>query len=159
VQRLAERMGFVPVAAAAVGGVPSCYYHRHRGPHGGSGSALSVLVVDDDAAVLRLLGTVLRRRGLEVRLAANGPEAADAYRDRGRGFDVVLMDVHMDGVDGPQAQALLRAADPAVRCCFMTAGPQGYSEEALLGLGALGVLRKPFDDLAGLADLLRRLAR
>jgi hypothetical protein len=36
VQRLTERMGFVPVAAAAMGGVPSCYYHRDLDPHRGT---------------------------------------------------------------------------------------------------------------------------
>jgi CheY-like chemotaxis protein len=121
-------------------------------------SALSILVVDDDEAILRLLGEALPQYGFEVRLAGGGPEAVEVYRAYARRFDLVLIDLHMEGVDGPQTLALLRGVDPNVRCCFMTAHPDEYSDEALLALGALGVLRKPFDDLVGLAELLRRLA-
>jgi CheY-like chemotaxis protein len=121
-------------------------------------TGLNILVVDDDAVVLRLLGSALPQHGFAVRVAGGGLEAVEVYRDHPRRFDLVLLDLHMEEVDGPQTLALLRAVDPEVRCCFMTALPDEYSDEALLALGALGVLRKPFDDLAGLAELLRRLA-
>jgi two-component system, OmpR family, response regulator len=121
-------------------------------------STLSILVVDDDEAVLRLLGMALPQHGFDVRVAGSGLEAMEVYREHVRRFDLVLLDLHMEEVDGPQTLALLRGVDPDVRCCFMTALPDEYSDEALLALGALGVIQKPFDDLAGLTGLLRRLA-
>jgi CheY-like chemotaxis protein len=120
---------------------------------------MNILVVDDDEVVLRLLGTALPQYGLDVRLAGGGLEAVEVCQDHGQRFDLVLLELHMNGVDGPSTLALLRGVAPEVRCCFMTCFPDENSQNALMALGALGVLRKPFDDQAELAELLRRLAR
>jgi CheY-like chemotaxis protein len=100
-------------------------------------------VVDDAAVVLHLLGSALPQHGFDLRLVSGGLEAVEVYRDHPRRFDLVLIDLHMEEVDGPQTLALLRAVDPEVRCCFMTALPDEYSEEALLALGVLASSASP----------------
>jgi hypothetical protein len=66
-------------------------------------------------------------------------------------------------MDGPHTLIALQKICPAVRCCFMTGNPRGYTEEALLLLGAVQVFRKPFaftevvDSLNQLANRLPRL--
>ena len=63
---------------------------------------------------------------------------------------MVLLDVRMPGMDGPQTLASLQRIDPAVVCCFMTGHAGGYTADGLLALGAVRLFEKPFrlDDMA-----------
>jgi two-component system, OmpR family, response regulator len=117
-----------------------------------------VLVVDDEALVLRLLEMALPQHGLAVRQAGRGAEAVAIYRRHRDRIGVVLLDVRMPGLDGPQTLAALREVDPGVRCVFMSGDTRGYSTDELLGLGAAGVVAKPFRCLAELAGTLREVA-
>jgi len=117
-----------------------------------------ILVVDDDAFVRGMLGTALKSFGFVVTLAPSGPDAVRAYKGQRESFDLVLLDVQMPGLDGPQTLAALRKADPEVRCCFMTGHSARYSEGDLLGMGASQVIRKPFGNLDALATRLREAA-
>ena len=117
---------------------------RDRSPRPG------VLVVDDEPGVLALLREVLQREGYPVWLAASGDEAVTTYRRQQDQIRLVLLDVRMAGLDGPQTLAELRRLNPALRCCFMSGHTGRYTEEQLLQAGAWGVARKPFR----LADLL-----
>lgn len=103
-----------------------------------------ILVVDDDDEVRRFLAAGLPREGFDVRVAANGREAADLLRAAHPAIDAVLMDVCMPGGDGPATLADLRWQDPQVRCCFMSGDLGGYTEDGLRRLGTGEVLRKPF---------------
>ena len=120
------------------------------------GVPLGVLVADDEPAVRNLLGLLLRGRGFEIWLAADGREAVELYRRHRGAIGVVPLDWRMPCLDGPAALRALRALDPAVRCCFLT-GQLAAGEEDLLGLGAAAVLQKPCD-AGALADVLRRVA-
>ena len=60
-----------------------------------------ILVVDDEAGVLRVLDLVLRQQGFAVWPAAGGVEAVELYRRHREAIDVVLLDVCMPGLDGP----------------------------------------------------------
>jgi anti-anti-sigma factor len=115
-----------------------------------------VLVVDDELSVLCILAAGLRSRGFHVWLAGDGCQAIELYRQRRAMIDVVLLDVRMPGMSGPQTLAALWGVWPAVRCCFMTGDPSPYTEAALLRLGAARVFRKPFD-LTEVAETLGEL--
>ncbi len=121
-------------------------------------SCPEVLVVDDERLVLRLLELALPQHGLAVRLAGAGEEAVAAYRRHRGSIGVVLLDVRMPGLDGPQTLAALREIDRGVRVVFMSGDTRGYSAEEPLGLGAARVVAKPFRDLAELAATLREVA-
>ncbi|MFZ5479454.1 MAG: response regulator [Myxococcota bacterium] len=118
---------------------------------------MKALIVDDDDDI-RTIGRLSLGRvgGMQVIEAASGPEGlAVAARERP---DVVLLDVMMPGMDGAAVYARLRelpetAATPVV---FMTAKVQRHEVERLMGLGAVGVIAKPFDPMT-LADEVRRL--
>jgi carbon storage regulator CsrA len=92
-----------------------------------------VLVADDEGCLRVLLARVLGRHGFEVVLAATGREAVAHYRQAPGAVAVVLLDVKMPGVDGPQTLAALRQLHPGVRCCFMTGDPGRYTEDGWLG--------------------------
>jgi CheY-like chemotaxis protein len=113
-----------------------------------------VLVVDDSPVIRSFLASLLPRFGFEVRLAAGGREAIEVYREHRGSIALVLMDVQMPGLDGPEALAALRALDPAVRCCLMSADAGLYTPEQLHALGAMALLAKPFGNPAGLARTL-----
>ena len=91
-----------------------------------------------------MLGVGMRSHGFAVWLACDGPEAVDLYRAHRDGIDVVLLDVQMPGLDGPETLAALRELNPRVRCCFMTGDLGLYADRTLLDLGAATVFMKPF---------------
>jgi CheY-like chemotaxis protein len=116
-----------------------------------------VLVVDDEGGLRGVLDVGMRQEGFAVWLAANGREALDLYRRHRETIDVVLLDVLMPGLDGPQTLAALQALNPQIRSCFMSGDLGSYTEERLRGLGAAAILQKPFR-LAEVAQVLRQLA-
>lgn len=116
-----------------------------------------VLYIDDDADIREIAVTALELIGeLEVDAFASGVEALSSEAPGSP--DLLLLDVMMPNVDGPATLALLRrdprfASAPAV---FFTAKGSPADIEALMRLGAAGVVRKPFDP-ATLADQLRQV--
>lgn len=102
-----------------------------------------VLVVDDDQGVRAVVGAWLRHEGYAVWLAAGGREAIDIYGENSAAIDVVILDVNMPQIDGPETLASLRDRDPGIGCCFMSADTGAYTEAGLRGLRA-AFLRKPF---------------
>jgi CheY-like chemotaxis protein len=103
-----------------------------------------VLVVDDDAGVRAMLQMGLGMHGLSVWLAAGGPEALDLFRAEGQRIALVLLDVRMPGMDGPQTLAGLRQINPAVPVWFMTGDSGRYSDHDLRDLGIDRIVPKPF---------------
>jgi putative nucleotidyltransferase with HDIG domain len=110
-----------------------------------------ILVVDDDPLILQLVTEVLGDAGFTVIVASNGREALDQI-DRTRP-DLVLLDLHIPGIDGWQVQAWLREFDPETPVVFMTGGPHARAEAE--ANHAAGYLVKPFD----LDSLLQTVAR
>jgi CheY-like chemotaxis protein len=117
-----------------------------------------ILIVDDEANIRDLLNFHMRQEGFAVLLAASGQEACDLYRHHHETIDVVLMDVRMPELDGPQTLAALQDIAPQIRCCFMSGDLGSYSAEELRNRGAAAILTKPFD-LPELARSLLALAR
>ncbi len=102
-----------------------------------------VLVVDDDEMVRTFLGVHLREQGRPRWLASDGQEAVEIYQDHGSEIDVVLLDVRMPDMDGPQTLMRLRELNPSVACYFMSADWYPYSAEELMAMGAIGLVTKP----------------
>ena len=116
-----------------------------------------VLVVDDEDCVRGALAAGLRREGYAVWLAADGQDGLAVYWSHHADIDVVLLDVRMPNLDGPQTLAALRELNPRVRCCFMSGNLGDYTESELRELGAAGLLHKPFP-LAEVAHILGPMA-
>jgi two-component system, cell cycle sensor histidine kinase and response regulator CckA len=116
-----------------------------------------ILVVDDDSGVRSVLNKWLHRQGFDVWLAADGQEALDLFWRHHELIDVVLLDVGMPGLDGPQTASSLLQIKPRMRFCFMSGDPGGYTDQKLRELGALAVIAKPFR-LAEAAPMLWELA-
>lgn len=126
-----------------------------------------VLIAEDDAAIRRLLGMTLRRRRMEVHLAADGREALDALRNER--YDVLVMDLMMPRLNGWE---LIRWLGNHSDCRPKSVIVMSASErDALRDLDPSvvnAIFFKPFDVLqlgayvrsaAGYADSDRRQAR
>jgi len=108
---------------------------------------LDVLIVDDSAAIRKILQRVLRQTDLplgEIHEAGDGTEAVDILKNRG--FGLVLSDIKMPHMDGLQLLARVKEMEhmkdvPVIM--ITTEGGQGKVMEAVQ-LGATGYVRKPF---------------
>jgi DNA-binding response OmpR family regulator len=112
----------------------------------------TILLVDDEPALLTLVSIVLTKRGYRVLEAANGRQALDIYRREQGPIDLVLLDVKMPGLSGPETLRQLRAIDPAVRVVF-TSGAHGNTLTDEDRAQSLGFFAKPFR-LNELADAI-----
>jgi CheY-like chemotaxis protein len=118
---------------------------------------MKVLVVDDEDDIRRIARLSLAAvGGMDVCEASSGPVAVELARRESP--DVVLLDMMMPGMDGVATFRALReqpetAQTPVV---FLTAKSVSLEEGRVRGLGARGVLFKPFDPMA-LPRLLREL--
>ena len=110
----------------------------------------TVLIVDDDRALVRALGIGLRVHGFSVHAAVTGPEA---LRVAGKVHpDVVLVDLGLPGLDGIEVIEALRGWSEAA-IIVLSARPQEAVKVAALDAGADDYLTKPF----GIDELLARV--
>jgi nitrogen-specific signal transduction histidine kinase len=113
----------------------------------------TVLLVEDESQVRRLVFEVLQARGYKVLAAKDGLEAIpleENYADR---IDLLITDVVMPGMSGRELAKHVTAARPDTKVLFMS----GYTDDAVLRHGVTGpgtaFLQKPF----ALEDLLQRV--
>jgi two-component system, OmpR family, response regulator len=108
----------------------------------------SVLYVDDDPDIRTIVRTTLCLiAGLETQVAHSGEAAIDlAYEKRP---DLIILDVMMPGLDGPSTYKRIRESPliADIPVIFMTAKVLPSEITRFLQLGAIGVIRKPFDPL------------
>lgn len=108
-------------------------------------SASTILIIDDDAAVRRMLRTWLERDGYHVAVARDGAEGMALYRTAPA--DVVITDVFMPGQDGIETIQQLREEFPDSRIIAISGGPVSGTNDSLTDaklLGADATLAKPF---------------
>ena len=103
---------------------------------------IRILIVDDHFVVRQGLAALLApRNGMEVvGEAATGREAVDQARYLQP--DVILMDMMMPEMDGPEAIALIKQENPAARILVLTSFGESKQISAAIQAGALGYLLK-----------------
>jgi len=111
---------------------------------------MKLLIVDDNAAVRRLIRSILQRLADEIYECGDGADALSAYIAQRP--DVVLMDIRMREVDGIQATTQIRAVDPAARILIVTDYDDKDLRHASMRAGACGYVLK--DNLLDLVRLL-----
>ncbi len=113
----------------------------------------TILLVEDEPAILRLEEEMLRRLGYEVLAAAAPGDALRLAAAHPGRIDLVMTDVVMPGMNGRELAEEIARARPGVRCLYMS----GYTADVIAHRGVLddGVnfLQKPF----ALRDLAERV--
>ena len=103
-----------------------------------------VLIIEDADPVRALAATVLQRSGYEVLDVPSGEAAERLFAEDGFEVDLVLSDIVLKGMSGPQFAERLRTLRPSTRVLFMS----GYADDTVLAFGAVDVnrsfLQKPF---------------
>lgn len=106
-------------------------------------SKSTILVVDDQPGIRRLLMEVLTEEGYNVCTAANGYEGMEKAKELNP--NLILMDMKMPGMDGIETLRELKHLNQAEKVIMMTA----YGELGLVNiakdLGAYAYVTKPFD--------------
>lgn len=123
--------------------------------HGGE----TILVVEDQDIVRTMVCEILQRNGYTVLAASNGEEALELFENSRGGIHLVLSDVIMTGMNGPELFQQLAGKFPGLKGLFMS----GYSSEILNHEGVLqnclDVIQKPFTPKALLLQLREVLDR
>lgn len=107
-----------------------------------------ILVMDDDLAVQKALGIVLKHLGYKVELTSTGEEAIEVYRDavnKGEHFAAVIMDLTIPGhMGGKEAVGKILEIDPHAKVIVST----GYSTDPVVAefqkYGFSAAMNKPF---------------
>jgi two-component system cell cycle sensor histidine kinase/response regulator CckA len=102
-----------------------------------------ILVVDDDMAVRQLVAALLQQTGYGVIEADGGPKGLARFAEKRGSVDLILSDIAMPDMSGPEMVREILRIEPSVRVMFMT----GYFADANLPDGAQNefpVLHKPF---------------
>jgi EAL domain-containing protein (putative c-di-GMP-specific phosphodiesterase class I) len=116
-------------------------------------AARAVLLVDDEAEVLRALHGVLTAAGYDVWLATAGKQALEAIMSRS--YDVIVSDISMPGMSGIALLRSVRERDLDVPVILMTGQPTLETAMEAMSLGAVKYLAKPFSN----AELVKAVER
>src|SRR2546425_10055032 len=107
-----------------------------------SPSGETILVVDDEAIVLSFVTNVLLASGYKPILAVDGEQGFQRFMEQPHNIDLVLTDIDMPKLSGPDLARKIREVDQRVKLMFMT----GYTATDLIAaeFSACPTLRKPF---------------
>ena len=110
-----------------------------------------VLLVDDEEDFVRVLAERLEVRGLEVHTANRGQKAVEMVGQHG--FDIVVLDLAMPGMDGLETLREIKAHDPDIEIVMLSGKGSMRSGIDAIKFGAEDFLEKPVD----LAVLLNKI--
>jgi PAS domain S-box-containing protein len=113
-------------------------------PAGSQGDGETILLVEDEPAVLDFVAAALLDRGYRLVTASDAEAALRLEREHSGPLDLLITDVVMRGMRGPDLARRIRAHRPSLPVLFMS----GYPDDALSASGALdgatAFLQKPF---------------
>ncbi len=116
----------------------------------------TVLLVEDELGTRELIAEFLGRSGFKVIAAGNADEAMEHCLRRRGSIDVMLSDVNMPGLSGPDLVKFAVTVNPCMRIVYMS----GYTNDGVAGTGVVAenchYLQKPFS-LSALEKLLRQV--
>ncbi|MBF0202164.1 MAG: PAS domain S-box protein [Desulfamplus sp.] len=123
------------------------------GEKAASGGTETILLVEDEAAILKMTRMMLERKGYNVVSAATPAEALKKAKDHSGSIDLLMTDVVMPGMNGRDLAGKISSLYPGIRILFMS----GYTANVIAHQGVLdeGVafIQKPFS----MADLTEKV--
>ena len=108
-----------------------------------SGGGESILLVDDEATVLKVMQRSLEKSGYRVLTAEDGEQGLEVFSRNRAEISLVITDMSMPGIDGPGMISALRKFDRNVKVICTSGLNTPSSIEALEPLGVEAVLSKP----------------
>jgi PAS domain S-box-containing protein len=123
-----------------------------------------ILVVEDIEINREIIGSILEETGVSIEYAVNGALGVEAFKERGAGYDLILMDIQMPELDGFDATRQIRRLESqnpgakAVPIIAMTANAFNEDVEQCLAAGMNDHVAKPIDVQAFLNTLAKHLS-
>jgi len=116
----------------------------------------TVLLVDDEDAVLHVGENFLKKLGYKPIIAKNGKQAVDLFKIHKNEIDLIVLDLVMPEMDGKQAFSEIKTLQPDARILFSTGHAVDDTIEGFLNQGCHGFIQKPFS-LNEFAITLRKI--
>jgi two-component system, cell cycle sensor histidine kinase and response regulator CckA len=107
------------------------------------GGTENILLVDDEASVMKMVRQMLERLGYQVAAFTSGVEALAAFKDNPGGFDLVLTDMTMPEMTGDLLATEVMGIRPAIPVLISTGYSATLTAEVVMEVGIKGVIRKP----------------
>ncbi|MBE6765348.1 MAG: response regulator transcription factor [Clostridia bacterium] len=120
-----------------------------------------ILVVEDEDNIREFVVINLKRAGYDVTEASTGEQALEIFDEQRGGFDVVLLDIMMPGIDGITVCRQIRSQSSNIGIIMLTAKTQEMDKVSGLMMGADDFVTKPFSPselVARIDALYRRVA-
>ena len=102
---------------------------------------IRLLLVDDEKDFVNILSKRIKRRNIDVTKAFSGAEAIQALR--AQEFDVVVLDLKMEEMDGIETLKVLKIMDPQLAVIMLTGHGSVEAAEQGIRMGAYDYLTKP----------------
>jgi CheY-like chemotaxis protein len=104
-----------------------------------------ILLVEDNKINQMITKKMLENRGMSCRILDNGEDSVTLLRKEPNSYDLVLMDVHLPGINGTIATQQIREFNTHIPIIALTAISLYENREMLLSYGMTEVLTKPFE--------------
>lgn len=104
-----------------------------------------VLLIEDNKINQMITKKMVENKGMVCEVIDNGEDAIEAVRNQN--YDLVLMDVHLPGINGTVATQTIRTFDKKIKIIALTAISLNENRDMLLSYGMNDVITKPFDPI------------
>ena len=111
---------------------------------GGLAGQETLLVVDDEKAILDACAEMLKSLGYSVLTAESGEKALDIFQRDPGSIDLVILDLNMTGMGGLKCLQQMRALKPQAKILVASGHAERGLEDKILALGGIGLLGKPY---------------
>jgi two-component system cell cycle sensor histidine kinase/response regulator CckA len=105
----------------------------------------TILLVDDEQLIVDVCKEMLNELGYDVFVAHDGSEAIRIYKEHWKLIDMVILDMIMPGMTGPQVFGILKELNPAVRVLISSGYGLETKAEKIHEQGYAGFVQKPFN--------------
>ncbi len=115
-----------------------------------------ILLVDDEAAIVKLGKQMLEKLGYQVTEKTNSIDALKTFRSSPDSFDIIVTDMSMPGLTGMQLAKEILSIRPELPIVICTGFSERLNEEQVYDLGVKGFLMKPVSK-AQISETIRKL--
>jgi len=106
----------------------------------------AILIIEDEEMLLQLEKSIFERLGYTIFSAANGIDGYEMFRQHNSSIDLVILDMNLPKMDGPETLRRMKEINPAVKVLLISGSelPHQSSNHAIIG-SANAFIQKPFD--------------
>ncbi len=114
----------------------------------------TILVAEDNESVRKVAVRMMQQLGYNVFAVGSGEEAIEVFEEQKNEIDLLLTDVVMPGIDGPELAEILRTDKPMLPVVYASGYPESHAQRLANLSDADSLLRKPFS-IVELSSVIR----